>query len=228
MRILLVEDDAATARFFRLALEEDGYAVDVASTGEAGRLLAATEPYDGIVLDLGLSDRGGLSVLHDLRRAGLHTPVLVCTARGDVDDVVRGLDAGADEYVVKPVALAELRARVRALVRRGTGRVVEQLALGNVLLNRLTHEVRVAGAVVPFTNKEYALLEQLLLHAGEIVTRTALLEKVWDLHFDPGSNIVDVHLGKVRRKLSAAGADVQLTAMRGVGFMLTPPGGARS
>jgi two-component system, OmpR family, response regulator len=227
MRILVVEDDAATARLYRLALEEDGYAVDIAPTGETGRLLAATEPYDGIILDLGLRDRGGLSVLQELRQQGIRTPVLVCTGQREVSDVVRGLDAGADEYVTKPVAIAELRARVRALVRRGTGRTTEQLAVGNLVLNRLTRELRVSGVGVLLTNKEFALLEQLLERAGEVVTRTALLEKVWDLHFDPGSNVVDVHVGKVRRKLAAAGASVTVDALRGVGFILRPsPNGA--
>lgn len=223
MRILVVEDDAATARLYRLALEEDGYAVDVAPTGESGRLLAATEPYDGIILDLGLQDRGGLSVLQELRQQGVRTPVLVCTGQREVADVVRGLDAGADEYVVKPVAMAELRARVRALARRGTGRTIEQLAVGNVVLNRLTRELRVAGVPVELTNKEFALLEQFVARSGEVITRTSLLDKVWDLHFDPGSNVVDVHVGKVRRKLAAAGASVRLDALRGVGFILRPP-----
>lgn len=223
MRILVVEDDAATARLYRLALEEDGYAVDVAPTGESGRLLAATEPYDGIILDLGLRDRGGLSVLQELRQQGIRTPVLVCTGQREVADVVRGLDAGADEYVVKPVAIAELRARVRALARRGTGRTTEQLAVGNVVLNRLTRELRVEGVPVVLTNKEFALLEQFVARSGEVITRTSLLEKVWDMHFDPGSNVVDVHVGKVRRKLAAAGASVRLDALRGVGFILRPP-----
>lgn len=220
MRILVVEDDEATARLYRLALEEDGYAVDVAPTGESGRLLAATEPYDGIILDLGLRDRGGLSVLQELRQQGIRIPVLVCTGQREVSDVVRGLDAGADEYVTKPVAIAELRARVRALVRRGTGRTTEQLAVGNVVLNRLTRDLRVNGTSVAATNKEFSLLEQLLARTGEVVTRTALLEKVWDLHFDPGSNVVDVHVGKLRKKLAAAGATVTIESLRGVGFIL--------
>lgn len=227
MRVLIVEDDAATARLYQRVLAEDGFSVDVAHTGEEGRLLAAVEPYDGVVLDLGLRDRHGLLVLADLRRAGVQVPVLVCTGRGEIDDVVRGLDAGADEYVVKPVATAELRARVRALVRRGGARRREQLALGNVVLNRLTRQVLVTGHPLALTPKEYALLEDLLLHAGEVVGRSALLERVWDLQFDPGSNVVDVHVVRVRRKLAAAGATVAVVTRRGQGFAAEAlPGGA--
>lgn len=220
MRLLIVEDDAATARMYHLALTADGHAVDVAATGEEGRLLGVTTSYDGIILDLGLRDRHGLQILAEWRRAGMMTPVLVCTGQDSVDDVVRGLDAGADEYVVKPVSTAELRARVRALVRRGQGGAQrqEQIVAGNVHVNRLSRQVLVDGASLALTPRELTLLEYLMLRPGEVVSRTELLEKVWDLTFDPGSNVVDVLVGRVRRKLKAAGAVVQLDSVRGVGF----------
>ena len=222
MRILIVEDDPATARLYRRVLAEDGYAVDVAPDAEEARLLLATERYDGVVLDLGLRERNGLAVLLELRRAGNGVPVLVATGRGATDDVVRGLDAGADEYVVKPVPVAELRARVRALVRRGTGRTQEQLVVGNLHLNRLTREVRVGTRPVALTAREHALLEHLVLRAGETVRHTELLESVWDLTFDPGSNIVAVHVSRVRRKLAAAGSTATIVTVRGVGFVIRP------
>lgn len=220
MRLLIVEDDAATARMYQLTLTADGHAVDVAATGEEGRLLGATTEYDGIILDLGLRDRHGLQVLAEWRRSGVRTPVLVCTGQDSVDDVVRGLDAGADEYVVKPVATAELRARVRALVRRGQGGAPrqEQLVAGNVHVNRLSRQVLVSGQPLALTLRELAVLEYLLLRPAEVVSRTELLEKVWDLNFDPGSNVVDVLLGRVRRKLKTAGASVSLDSVRGAGF----------
>lgn len=220
MRLLIVEDDAATARMYQLALAADGHVVDVAASAGEGQLLGVTTAYDGIILDLGLRDRHGLQVLAEWRRAGVTTPVLVCTGQDSVDDVVRGLDAGADEYVVKPVAVAELRARVRALVRRGQGGVLrqEQIATGNVHLNRLSRQVLVEGRVLALTPRELALLEYLLLRPDEVVSRTELLEKLWDLTFDPRSNVVDVLVGRVRRKLKAAGATVQLESARGIGF----------
>ncbi|MFM7066466.1 MAG: response regulator transcription factor [Gammaproteobacteria bacterium] len=220
MRLLIVEDDTATARMYRLALTADGHAVDVAATGEEGRLLGATTEHDGIILDLGLRDRHGLKVLAEWRRAGISTPVLVCTGQDSVDDVVLGLDSGADEYVVKPVATAELRARVRALVRRGRAGAPsqEQLIAGNVCLNRLSRQVLVSGKLVGLTPRELAVLEYLLLRPQEVVSRTELLEKVWDLTFDPGSNVVDVLIGRARRKLRTAGATLSIASVRGVGF----------
>ena len=222
MRLLIVEDDASVAKLYRLALTADGHAVDIASSGEEGRLLGATEPYDGIILDLGLRDGNGLQLLAEWRRGGIATPVLVCTGRDSVDDVVRGLDAGADEYVIKPIAIAELRARVRALVRRGTAGAPrqEQLAVGNLHLNRLTRQALVDATPLVLTARELSLLEYLMLRPHEVVSRADLLEKVWDRHFDPGSNVVDVLVGRVRRKLKAAGASARVESVRGVGFTL--------
>ena len=227
MRILVVEDDAMVARLVGKVLTADGYAVDVAATGEQGRLLAFVHDYDGIVLDLHLTDRHGLTILQELRREGRQTPVLILTGSSEESEIVRALDAGADEYVVKPVRNRELAARVRALVRRGP-RVArsEQLTAGSLVLNRLTRRVLVAGDPVELSPKEFSLLEHLLLHTDEVVTRTDLLEKVWDMRFDPGSNVVDVHVARLRRKLAASAARLAIETVRGVGFRLVVSGGA--
>ena len=226
VRILVIEDDRTMAKLVRLVLTEDGYAVDVAGSGEEGRLLGMLHDYDGIVLDLGLGDRHGTEILQELRRAGRTTPVLVFTGRDESESIVRVLDAGADEYVVKPVSNEELRARVRALVRRGGAgtRTTEQLAAGNLTLNRLTRRVRAGDRELALTARELALLEHLLLRAGEVVTRSELLEKVWDMHFDPGSNVIDAHIARLRRKLEGAGATATVTARRGFGFVLESGG----
>ncbi|HEX8849079.1 MAG TPA: response regulator transcription factor [Gemmatimonadaceae bacterium] len=223
MRILVIEDDQAVSRLLRVVLSEQGYTIDVANNGEEGRALALASAYDGIVLDLELGDRHGVEVLQTLRRSGKMTPVLVLTGRDDSETIVKALDAGADEYAVKPISNDELRARVRALVRRGaSGRSIEQLAVGNITVNRLTRRVRIGEADVSLTPKELALLEHLMLRAGEVVTRTELLEKVWDMHFDPGSNVVDVHVARLRRKLEQANGAVTISARRGFGFVLSP------
>ena len=221
MRILVVEDDTMVARLVSKVLTADGYAVDVAATGEQGRLLAFVHDYDGIVLDLHLTDRHGLTILQELRREGRRTPVLILTGSSEESEIVRALDAGADEYVVKPVRNRELAARVRALVRRGAQAPrSEQLTAGSLVLNRLTRRVLVGGDVVELSPKEFSLLEHLLLHTDEVVTRTDLLEKVWDMSFDPGSNVVDVHVARLRRKLAASTAALEIVTVRGVGFRL--------
>lgn len=219
----MVEDDPGVRRLIQRTLIAEGYAVDVAENGETGRQLAFTNDYDGILLDQELGDRHGISILQEIRRENRQTPVLMLTGRGGEGDIVRALDAGADEYVLKPVSPRELAARVRALVRRAPRSTrSEQLAVGRVVLNRLTHEVRIAAALISLTHKEFALLEMLMMHAGTVVSRTTLLEKVWDMHFDPGSNVVDVHIGRVRRKLEESGVEIE--TIRGAGYKLIPAG----
>jgi DNA-binding response OmpR family regulator len=220
VRALLIEDDATSALLTRRLLEQEGFAVDLAKTGTEGLTLAMVNDYDAVVLDLGLPDRNGISVVQTLRREGRSVPVIVLTGTVDPAMTVRALDAGADDYVTKPLATDEFRARVRALVRRGGARRIEQLAYGNVVLDRLTRQLFVNGAEVTLTAKELPLLEQLLLNADAVVSRTTLLERVWDMHFDPGSNVVDVNVTRIRRKLLNAGADVVIAARRGVGFVL--------
>jgi len=204
-------------------LEQEGFAVDHATTGNDAQTLAFVNDYDAIVLDLALPDRNGLTVLQALRKEGRSTPVIVLTGTNDSATTVRALDAGADDYLTKPIVIEEFRARMRALVRRGGAKRTEQLAAGNVLLNRLTRQVYVNSNECSLTAKEFQLLEHFLLNRGQVVTRAELLEKVWDMHFDPGSNVVDVHVTRLRKKLKASGADLKVTARRGMGFVLVSP-----
>lgn len=229
VRILLVEDDRSVARLISTLLSAEGFAVDVVHSGEEGRVLAFVNPYEGILLDLALGDRHGLTIVQELRREGRETPILVLTGAADEGDIVRALDAGADDYVVKPMRTRELVARVRALVRRSARALrSDQLAAGDVALNRLTRAAHVAGELVPLTPKEFALLEYFLLHMGEAVTRADLLEHVWDQHFDPGSNVVDVQVARLRRKLEERRASASIETVRGVGFRLVSAAASES
>jgi DNA-binding response OmpR family regulator len=224
MRILVVDDDRAILKLITRVLRDESYAVDTASTGEEARTLALVNEYDGIILDLQLGDRHGFEILQELRRNGRHTPVLLYSGRADTESIVRGLDAGADDYVVKPVSNEELRARVRTLIRRGAGtsRVGEQAHAGNLTLNRLTRRVTCNGEDVSLTSMELKLLEHLMLRTGETVTRSELHDKVWDMHFDPSSNVIDAHVARLRKKLQKAGASATITTRRGMGFVLEP------
>lgn len=220
MRALLVEDDQTMALLTKQVLEQEGFAVDHAVTGNEAQTLAFVNEYDAIILDLALPDRNGLTVLQALRKEGKTVPVIVLTGNTESASTVRSLDAGADDYIKKPIVIEEFRARMRALVRRGGAKRTEQLACGNVVLNRLTRQVVVASKECPLTAKEFQLLEHFLMHQGQVVTRSELLEKVWDMHFDPGSNVVDVHVTRLRKKLEAASADIKIAARRGQGFVL--------
>lgn len=224
MRILVVDDDKAILKLIARVLHDEAYAVDTASTGEEARTLALVNEYDGIILDLQLGDRHGFEILQELRRNGRPTPVLLYSGRADTESIVRGLDAGADDYVVKPVSNEELRARVRTLVRRGAGssRVGEQANVGNLTLNRLTRRVTCKGEDVSLTSMELKLLEHLMLRTGETVTRSELHDKVWDMHFDPSSNVIDAHVARLRKKLQKSGASAAITTRRGIGFVLEP------
>ena len=223
MKILVVEDDRKVAGFIEQGLREEGYAVDVAPDGDEATMLAHVYEYDMLVLDVMLPKKTGLQVAAELRREGRKTPILMLTARDATEDVVRGLDAGADDYLTKPFKFDELLARVRALVRRGGASRTELLRYGPVELDRLKHKVKVDGKRLDLTPKEFQLLEHFMLRPEDVIRRTELLEKVWDLHFDPESNVVDVHVGNLRRKLrEAAGVDLVQT-VRGVGFRLQSP-----
>lgn len=222
MRILVVDDDKAILKLVARVLRDEAYAVDTASTGEEARTLALVNEYDGIILDLQLGDRHGFEILQELRRNGRHTPVLLYSGRADTDSIVRGLDAGADDYVVKPVSNEELRARVRTLTRHGIkARVDEQVRVGNLVLNRLTRRLTSDANEVTLTAMELKLLEHLMLRSGEIVTRSELHDKVWDMHFDPSSNVIDAHIARLRKKLRAAKARIEIETRRGIGFTLT-------
>jgi Response regulators consisting of a CheY-like receiver domain and a winged-helix DNA-binding domain len=227
LKALVIEDDASVAVAISRTLERAGVLVDVAATGNEGQTLAFVGNYDVIILDLGLPDKNGIMVIQALRRDGATTPILVLTGSGDSETTVRALDAGADEYLTKPFKPEEFNARIRALVRRGGAHRSESLALSNLVLNRLTRQLLVDGVEMRLTAKEFLLLEHLVLHANEVVSRTSLLEKVWDTNFDPGTNVVDVGVSRVRKKLRAAGADVHIESRRGMGFILGA-GGATS
>ncbi|MGH9422740.1 MAG: response regulator transcription factor [Thermoanaerobaculia bacterium] len=225
MRILVVDDDRAILKLIARVLRDESYAIDEASTGEEARTLALVNEYDGIILDLQLGDRHGFEILQELRRNGHRTPVLLYSGRSDTDSIVRGLDAGADDYVVKPVSNEELRARVRTLVRRGASgsRVAEQVTAGNLTLNRLTRRVTCGAVDVSLTSMELKLLEHLMLHTGNTVSRSELHDRVWDMHFDPSSNVIDAHVARLRKKLDKAGASAIISTRRGIGFVLEPP-----
>ncbi len=225
MKILVIEDDRKVAGFIEQGLREEGYAVDVAPDGEEGTMLAHVYDYDVIVLDVMMPKKTGLQVAAELRREGRGTPILMLTARDATEDVVRGLDSGADDYLTKPFKFDELLARVRALVRRGGSTRTELLTFGAVEMDRLKHKVRVKGKALDLSPKEFHLLEHFLLHPEQVVRRTELLEKVWDMHFDPESNVVDVHVGNLRRKLHKAAETTLIHTVRGVGFRLGLPEG---
>jgi two-component system copper resistance phosphate regulon response regulator CusR len=220
MKILVVEDDRKVAGFIEQGLKEEGYVVDVAGDGEEATMLAHVYEYDIILLDVVMPKKNGFQVAAELRREGRNTPILMLTSRDSTEDVVRGLDAGADDYLAKPFKFDELLARVRALHRRGGAEVVEALKFGPVNMDRLRHTATIDGRPLDLTPKEFQLLEYFLLHPDQVVRRTTLLEKVWDMHFDPESNVVDVHVGNLRRKLKDATGTNLLATVRGVGFML--------
>lgn len=221
MKILVVDDDRSVGSLVRKILTAEGFAVDVVETGEEARTLALVNEYDGIVLDLGLSDRNGLTIIQELRREHRSAPILVLTGDATEATTVRALDVGADDYLIKPVRNRELAARVRALVRRrDRPPSSEQLVAGNVTMNRLTRSVQVEARPINVSPKEFALLEQLLLHRDEIVTRADLLERVWETTFDPGTNLVDVHVGRLRRKLALASANIWIETKRRSGLRL--------
>ncbi len=223
MKILVVEDDRKVAGFIEQGLREEGYAVDLAPDGDEATMLAHVYEYDLLVLDVMLPKKTGLQIAAELRREGSKTPILMLTARDATEDVVRGLDAGADDYLTKPFKFDELLARVRALVRRGGASRTDLLKYGPVELDRLKHKAKVNGKRLDLTPKEFQLLEHFMLRPEEVLRRTELLEKVWDMHFDPESNVVDVHVGNLRRKLKdAAGVEV-IQTVRGVGFRLATP-----
>ncbi len=219
MRILVVEDDADLNRQLVTALTDAGYVVDKALDGEEGHFLGDTEPYDAVVLDLGLPVMDGVSVLEKWRRAGKKMPVLILTARDRWSDKVAGFDAGADDYVTKPFNMAEVMARVRALLRRSTGHATNELTCGPVSLDVKGARVTVNGMPIKLTSLEFRLLAYLMHHGGKVVSRTELVEHLYDQDFDRDSNTVEVFVGRLRKKL---GVDV-LHTIRGMGYCVTEP-----
>ncbi|MFG1350284.1 response regulator transcription factor [Xanthobacter autotrophicus] len=223
MRLLVVEDDPELNRQLVEALSDAGYAVDRAYDGEEGQYLGESEPYDAIVLDIGLPKLDGISVLESWRRAGKVTPVLILTARDRWSDKVQGFDAGADDYVAKPFHMEEVLARLRALLRRATGHASSEMTCGPVRLDTRSGRVTVEGNPVKLTSHEYRLLSYLMHHAGRVVSRGELVEHLYDQDFDRDSNTIEVFVGRLRKKLDC---DV-IQTVRGLGYLLAAPEGQR-
>lgn len=220
MRVLVVEDEKKTASFIRKALQAESFAVDVTHDGAEALLMAASTPFDAIVLDIMLPGRDGLSVLRQLREQRNQTPVLLLSARGQVDERVEGLNAGADDYLPKPFALAELIARVRSLGRRGGEPKSVVLRVADLTLDTISRQAERGGKVFELTTREYRLLEFLMRSTGRICGRMAILEKVWDYDFDPGTNLVDVYVKRLREKLDDGYEPKLLHTVRGMGYVM--------
>jgi two-component system, OmpR family, response regulator len=220
MRILVVEDDAEAAAYLVKGLTESGHSVDLAAEGRSGLDRARRGTYDAMIIDRMLPGLDGLSIIHALREARNQTPVLVLSALGEVDDRVKGLLAGGDDYVVKPFALNELLARLAALTRRGNAET--RLVVADLEMDLLTRTVKRAGREVDLLPRELRLLEYLMRNAGQVVTRTMMLEKVWDSHVDPQTNVIDVHVGRLRQKIDKGFTRPLLHTVRGAGYTLRP------
>ncbi|MES3041547.1 MAG: response regulator transcription factor [Pseudomonadota bacterium] len=221
MRILVIEDDLEIARYLRKGLSEAGHTVEHADNGRDGLYLATGEIFDAIVLDRLLPQMDGLTVLTALRATGATVPVLILSALSQVDDRIKGLRAGGDDYLVKPFALSELLARLEVITRRSQPVEVDnELRIANLVLNRLSRQVHRAGEEIVLKPQEYRVLEYLMRHAGQVVTRTMLLENVWDYHFDPQTNVIDVHMSRLRAKIDKAPWPPLIHTLRGAGYSL--------
>jgi two-component system OmpR family response regulator len=225
MRILIIEDDREAAAYLVRALDEAGHVADHAADGETGQAMADAGGYDVLVVDRMLPRRDGLTIVESLRGRRDPTPVLILSALGQVDDRVRGLRAGGDDYLPKPYAITELIARVEALGRRGRGAEVEtRYRVADLELDRLAHRVTRAGREIDVQPREFRLLEYMMRHAGQVVTRTMLLENVWDYHFDPQTNVIDVHVSRLRAKIDKGFDRSLIHTIRGVGYTLRDGG----
>src|SRR5579884_1036602 len=224
MKVLVVEDDRETAAYLVKGLSESGYTVDHAADGREGLFMSSSGDYDAIILDRMLPSMDGLAVLGALRAAKIGTPALILSALGSVDDRVKGLRAGGDDYLVKPFAFSELRARVEALLRRGApAPTATKLRVADLEMDLLTRTVRRGGKPIDLLPREFQLLEYLMRNAGHVVTRTMLLENVWDYHFDPQTNVIDVHVSRLRQKIDKSFERPLLHTIRGAGYCLRAP-----
>jgi DNA-binding response OmpR family regulator len=223
MRILVIEDNHRLNSSLSASLAHEGYSVDSAYDGQEGQDLAELTPYDLIILDIMLPQKDGLEVCRDLRRRRIHTPILLLTARDSVDDRVQGLDCGADDYLVKPFAMRELLARLRALLRRQQPYKNGHLEMGSLALDPTTHTVEREGQPIALTPKEFALLEYLLYHPNQVVTREMIEQHIWNYEFECESNVIDVYVRRLRRKIDGPFEAKLLTTVRGVGYRLQPP-----
>ncbi|MCV0348774.1 MAG: response regulator transcription factor [Nitratireductor sp.] len=221
MKILVIEDDREAADYLKNAFTEAGHTADIARDGDTGFSMADTGSYDVFVVDRMLPRRDGLSIITELREGGNDTPALILSALGEVDDRVTGLRAGGDDYLTKPYAFSELLARIEVLRRRAGAKDVEtSYQVGDLELDRLSHTVRRAGQEIVLQPREFRLLEYMMRHAGQVVTRTMLLENVWDYHFDPQTNVIDVHISRLRGKIEKGFDKPLLHTVRGAGYML--------
>ncbi len=221
MRVLVIEDEPETAAFLLKALKESGHLAEHAGDGEAGLAFALADSYDVLIVDRMLPKRDGLSVISELRDSDIRTPVLILSALGEVDDRVKGLRAGGDDYLTKPYAYSELLARIEALARRSAPEeAMTRYAVGDLVLDRLSHDVSRDGEPITLQPREFRLLEYLMKHAGQVVTRTMLLENVWDYHFDPQTNVIDVHISRLRSKIDKKFNRPLLHTIRGAGYSI--------
>jgi two-component system OmpR family response regulator len=221
MKLLIVEDDAEAAAYLAKAFRESGHSVDHAGDGLSGYAMAQDGAYDVLVIDRMLPRMDGLSLIGGLREQKVETPALILSALGQVDDRVKGLRAGGDDYLAKPYAFSELLARVEVLARRKSPQAAETVyQVGDLVLDRLSHRVRRGNEDVLLQPREFRLLEYLMSHAGQVVTRTMLLEHVWDYHFDPGTNVIDVHISRLRAKIDKGHSRPLLHTIRGAGYMV--------
>ena len=222
MKILLIEDNERVVQFVSNGLREEGHVVDHAGNGRDGLFMASTETYDVLILDRMLPGGiDGLAIIEALRKTGTKTPILILSALAEVDDRIKGLRAGGDDYLTKPFAFGELAARIDALLRRSRGKDAETLlVVGDLRMDLLARKVTRADKIILLQPREFSLLELLMRHAGQVVTRTMLLEKVWDYHFDPQTNVIDVHISKLRQKIDGPFSPPLLHTLRGVGYRL--------
>ncbi len=224
MRILLVEDDAKIASFVEKGLKAAGFAVDLAAEGETGLHLALTEPYDAAIIDIMLPKLDGLSLIQKMRQDNIQTPVIILSAKGSVDDRVKGLHSGSDDYLTKPFSFSELLARVQALIRRSSGALEPtQLNVGDVNMNLITREVHRSGKKIDLQPLEFSLLEYLLRNAGRVVSKTMIMEHVWNYYFDPQTNVVESRIYRLREKIDKEFTSKLIHTVRGVGYVLKAP-----
>jgi len=220
MKILVVEDEKKVGAFIKKGLEEDNYTVDLAYDGEQGEELAGKESFDLIILDILMPKKDGLTLLTELRAKLDHTPVLVITAKGSVDDKVRGLDSGADDYLVKPFAIAELLARVRSLLRRGGPEKMTTLSVADLTLDLVSHKAARGKTTIELTAKEYTLLEYFMRNTNKVLSRTIISEHIWNYNFDTGTNIIDVYINHLRSKIDGESGKKLIHTVRGVGYVM--------
>jgi heavy metal response regulator len=220
MKILLVEDEKKVASFIKRGLEEEHFTIDVAYDGESGEFMALTSEYDLIILDILLPKKNGFEVLKSLRANGIQTPILILTAKGSIDDKVEGLNSGADDYLTKPFAFAELIARIRSLLRRTSSEKSNIIKVADLELDTVKHIAKRGEKIIELTAREYSLLEYFMRNKGRVLTRTMIAEHIWDYHFDTGSNIIDVYVRRLRKKIDEGFPKKLIHTIRGVGYII--------